>query len=84
MFQKFATKHLPMPRALREAVAANQVALGYAKDGSIAYVVRPGCPNRTAVLDAISKRSRWELWAAGAEGVALVVVLCGAVALALK
>lgn len=85
MFHKFAAKHLPLPRLLREAVRANHVALSYAEDGTVAYVISPACPNRPAVLAAIATRKQWELWVAGTEGaVVTIATLLGLAALFYK
>ena len=83
MLHKLAAKHLPMPRVLREAVAAKQVALSYANDGSVAYVLRPSCANRPEVLAAIAKRSHWELLVAYAEGAVVAVAVIGAASVVL-
>jgi hypothetical protein len=77
MLHKLAAKHLPLPRALADAVRAKDVAMSFGPDGTVAYVVRQSCPDRLEVLAAIARRKKWELWVAGIEGVASVVALVG-------
>ena len=59
MLHRFTGKYVPMPSALRAAVVAQDVALSIMRDGSVAYVIRPNCPNRQAVVAAIETRTRW-------------------------
>ena len=61
MLHRFTGKYVPMPSALRAAVVAQDVALPIMRDGSVAYVIRPNCPNRQAVVAAIETRTRWEM-----------------------
>ena len=85
MFHRYAATHLPLPHPLREAVSANHVALSYAADGTVAYVIGPACPNRPAALAAIATRKQWELWVAGIEGaVVKIATLLGLAALFYK
>jgi hypothetical protein len=78
MFHKLAAKHLPFPEALREAIRKRDVAVGFARDGTIAYTIARNCRNEGEVRKAIEMRKRWELLVAAAEGVLYVIIVLAA------
>ena len=84
MLHRLAAKHLPYPESLRAAIAKRQVAVAFAPDGTVAYILSPACTNLLEVREAIDLRKRWELRVAVGEGALLGVSAVAAAALLMK